>query len=633
MINPETLQKLQFNRIIDNVQKRAIGEFSKQKIATLPIENNLATVKTKQQETKEARLIIDSGQHVPFMGLQQINRLMEEVQKGIVLTPSELIEFADFLRSNRMIKKFFDKNQYQTPLLYKYSQSLTDFVEIEEAIYQKIQGNRVADEASKGLRKARKQLKSTEDEIETKLLKFLHHASNKTMIQDALVVRKEGHFTVPIKASFKNKIAGSIIDQSNNGQTYFIEPETIAKLNEQATMLKATVEAEEYQILAELTGNLNEQELNIMNGIDAVTMFDIIFARGKYSREYDGITPKMNQNEQINLVQGKHPFLPKDAVPLDFQLGMQYRGLVITGANAGGKTLVLKTVGLLSLMAMFGLQIPAGSGTELAVFNDILVDIGDQQSLDNALSTFSGHMKNIAEILKNVGRNTLILLDEIGSGTEPNEGAGLAIAIMETMYQKGALVVATTHYGEIKKFAEQHEDFTPAAMQFDRETLTPRYVLKVGEVGDSQALWIAHKMQMDKRLIQKADQYIKVKNYPTSKKEFETVVKPSVARMTIVEPAQRYHQGDRVLLTENQKVGLVFADAGQNEVEVFIDHQMQMISRKRLEIKAHAEDLYPRDYDFNSLFVDFQTRKMNKDLDRGSKKAQKQLDQMARNRR
>ncbi|TLQ03366.1 hypothetical protein FEZ51_09770 [Pediococcus stilesii] len=597
----------------------------------MKIATSIDIVKVRQQETSEARLIVDSGQHVPFMGLIQINRLMIQVEKGIILAPDELIEFADFLRSNRMIQNFFEKNKFQAPLLSKYGQALPNFLTVEDNIYEKIQKNQVADSASKNLRRFRQKLKEVEAEIEVKLQKFLRNSSNQTVIQERLIVQKEGRLTVPIKSSFKNKIDGAVIDQSRNGQTVFVELQMVNRLNEQIENLKYQIEAEEYQVLAELTGSLSEQAVSIKNSIDAITMMDLIFARAKYGREYDGITPRVNKDEQINIIKGRHPFLGKKAVPLNFNLGKDYRGLVITGANAGGKTVVLKTVGLLTLMMMFGLQIPADSESELAVFDDIFVDMGDQQNLDNALSTFSGHMQNIASILRKVNRNTLILLDEIGSGTEPNEGAGLAIAIMESLYQKGGLLVATTHYGEIKNFAKQHEDFMPALMKFDQKTLTPKYQLQIGQSGDSQALWIARKMKMSKALIQTASKYIDTKNYATKKTIFSHQEGLENDKLTSNEV--QYQRGDRVQLTFNGKTGLVFEDDGQSRVQVYVDRNIQSIIRRRIKLVNSATELYPNGYDLDQLFSDFHERKEIRDLERGSKIAQKKLDQAARERR
>ncbi|PRY84277.1 endonuclease MutS2 [Alkalibacterium olivapovliticus] len=632
MNDKTTLIKLQFDQIIQDVTSYAIGNYTKEVISqTLP-DSNLSAVETKLQETSEARLIIDSGQHVPFMGLSQIKRLMQHVIKGMLLTPEELIEIADFLRSTRMIQKFFEKNQFQTPLLYHYSKGLESFLNIEEMIYQKIHHQKIADDASSTLRKLRKQISDKEKEIETRLSKFLSNPKNKTMIQESLIINKNEHYTIPINASYKNKVAGNIVEQSNKGTTAYIEPAAVTKLNEQISLLKTQEQAEEFQILAELTGYLNEMDASIDDSIELVTVFDIIFARAKYSRFISGVTPLVNKDEKITIIQGKHPLLKGESVPLDFELGTSYRGLVITGANAGGKTVVLKTVGLLTVMTMFGLQIPAQTGTEIAIMDHLFVDIGDQQAIENALSTFSGHMKNISEILTKVGRYTLVLLDELGSGTEPNEGASLAIAIMETLYKKGALVVTTTHYGEIKQFAESHADILPAAMAFDPDTLTPKYILQVGEVGESQALWIARKMHMPEGLLKKAAEYIQNKSYATEKISFPAATQKQKLAMRLPKE-MRFQKGDRVLLKDRDKIGLVYSDEGSSSIQVFLEDQIQSVKRKRVELKGSASELYPEGYDLDSLFTDYHTRKRDRDLERGSKKAHKLLDKEIQNRR
>lgn len=520
-MNHETMQKLQFTTILKEVQTRAIGEYSKERLAKMVPATRLETVQSRLTETTEARLIIDSGQHVPFMGLSQITRLLQQVKKGLILTPNELIEVADFLRSSQRIQKFFEKNQYQTPRLFSYSQHLADFRAIEEQIYTKIHNQKVATDASRQLRKIRRQINECQQDIETKVTKFLRNKNNQLYIQENMMVKKGEHYTVPIKASYKNKVSGTIIEQSNKGQTVFIEPVAISKLNEQLTLLKAEETAEEYQILAELTGLINEQERLIDQAVDTMTTLDIIFARGKYSREIGGITPKVNKEERLRIVQGKHPLLLEHAVPLTFSLGEDYRGLVITGANAGGKTVVLKTVGLLTVMTQFGLQIPAQVGTEIPVLDEIFVDIG--------------------------------------------------------------------------------------------------------EVGDSQALWIARKMKMEPQLIEKAAHYIQRKEYPTNRSLFKPLKTKETTFATFVEETDRYQKGDRVLLTETQQIGLVFTDEGEQEIQVFVNDKIENVPRRRLKLQAKAQDLYPQDYDLESLFTDFHERKKLKDIERGSKKAQKQL--------
>lgn len=628
-MNQTTLNKLQYHQIIEKIKEKAIGQHSQALIEDWLPQTNLATVKKRQEETKEARLILDSHQHVPFMGLSRITLLMEQVKKGLILTPNDLVECSDFLRSSRLITTFFEKNQYQTPLLYTYSRYLPNLIEIEEAINQKITNQKIVDTATTALAKIRRRKIEIQKEIQEKLMKFIRHGKNKEMIQEGIIVKKGEHYTIPIKASYKNKVAGTLVEESNRGQTAFIEPSAVSKLNEQLNGLNLEETMEEYQILAELTGYLSENETVIEQAIETITVFDCIFARGKFSREINGITPIINKEERIKILHGRHPFLPGEAVPLDFTLGEDYRGLVITGANAGGKTVVLKTVGLLILMAMLGLQVPAKEGTELAIFDQLFVDIGDQQNLENALSTFSGHLKNIGEMLPKIKRHTLVLFDEIGSGTEPNEGAALAVAIMEEMYRKGGTVVATTHYGEVKRFAQEHEDFVPAAMAFDQETLTPLYQLIVGEVGESQALWIAQKMNLSQEVLGKAQNYIDKAPFDTKKQTFKKK-KAVVEEQT---PLTLYQRGDRVELTETKQIGLVYQDDEQETVTIYVEEQMIEVLRRRLKLLMSATELYPIDYDLDQLFTDFQSRKEERDLLRGSKKAHKALDKAARERR
>lgn len=629
MIQQDVLKSLQFDVIKEEVIHRAIGDYTKEQISNFNPQSNLEVVKTLQQETAEARFVIESGQHIPFMGLTHISHLIDEIKKGLLLTPNELLEVADFLRSNRLIFNFFEKLNYQTPLLYNYSQRLGNFSEIETLFYDKIHNNQLVDTASKNLRRIRQKINECNREIEDKLQKFLKHPDNQTLLQERIIIKKGDHFTVPIKNQYKNKVSGSLIEQSNKGMTVFIEPTAIAKLNEQLILLQSEELAEEYQLLAELAGFINEEIVQIEDAIETITAFDLIVARAKYSRDILGITPMVNKEEQIKIIQGKHPLLSNNAIPLNFTLGEDFRGMIITGANAGGKTVVLKTVGLLTIMTMFGLQIPAKEGTKIAVLDQLFVDIGDKQDIENSLSTFSGHIHAVGQIVSKVTRHTLILMDEIGSGTEPNEGAALAIALMETMYAQGALVVATTHYGEIKEFAKHHQDFIPAAMTFDKEQLQPLYQLKMNEVGESQALWIAKKMNLPNSIVTKAAQYIENKNYATEKIEFhheKTENQDSLNQLI-------YQKGDRVKLTESQQIGIVYTDSGKDFVDVFVDKAIRSISRKRMSLEMRADLLYPSGYDLDSLFIDYAARKQTHDLNRGSKKAQKKLLKEARKRK
>ncbi|MGC6767749.1 endonuclease MutS2 [Enterococcus sp. LJL51] len=621
---------LQFNLIKDEIKKYAFSSFAKQNIEKREPSSSLATVQRWLDETEEATIILASGQHVPFMGLTRIEQLTNQITKGLVLEPGELIEYADFLRSFRLIAKLFEKNQYQTPILYSYTNDLADFSEISEAIYDSVQGGRVKSESSKELKRIRNQISKLEKEIDQRLRKFMSNSQNQQKLQDRLVLIKDERYTVPIKTEFKQKVAGTIIDQSSKGTTVFIEPDTVRKYNDLLIMEKAAETGEVYQILAYLTGLIGEKMTELTYCIDVITELEVIFARGKYSRSINGTKPSVNKEERIVLNKVQHPLL-KDPVPLSLDLGIDNRALVITGANAGGKTIVLKTVALMSLMTMFGLLISNGPGTDIAVFDNVFIDIGDQQSLENSLSTFSGHMQNLSEILRKANRHTLVLLDEIGSGTEPNEGAALAIALMEEMYKKGSLLIATTHFGEIKEFALQHEDFMTAGMAFDAETLTPKYKLLLGETGESHAFWIAEKMHISPLVLKNAEAYLNHRSYDFGRTTFELAAKP--VEQTTAAPIQNFSKGDRVRNNDTGKIGLFYEPVDDYYGKVYVEKEMEDVLLKRLTLISTAAELYPQDYDLDSLFEAFAERKYKRDLVRGSKKAHKKLNKEMKERR
>ena len=626
-MNNETFEKTQFNEIKAQLSSYAISSFGKKRIENTQPHSKLSVVEKRLTETTEAKKLLDSSLHVPFMGLQSIEHITNQLEKGFVLTPQELLEYADFLRSLRLIRQFFEKNQTVAPLLNRYGQGLNDFKEIEEEIYQVIRNGRIIDDASRELRRARRDIAETQDKIQELLKKFIRQ--NKEKLQEAIITKRNDVFTVPIKSAYKKQVKGTIIELSSKGTTAYIEPSNVSRWNEQLVYHKMIEEAEVYQILATLTGLLAEALPLIQQNIEIIAEFDHIFARGKFSRELKGITPEINSDGYIHLVSATHPLI-NNAVPLDLTIGEDYRGLTITGPNAGGKTVVLKTVALMSLMTMIGLQIPAKEGTEIAIFDQIFVDIGDAQSIENALSTFSGHMQNISEILRKTHKNSLILLDELGSGTEPNEGAALAIAIMEEFYQKGSILITTTHYGEIKRFAEQHPDFITAAMDFDAEHLTPKYRLLIGQTGESNALWIAKKMAISEQIITKAQNYFNDRSYDLEKKSFKKKTKkqPTAAY------EMSYYKGDKVFLLEQQKAALVYQEIPFTEnVKVFLDNTFIEVPKRRMKLEFRASELYPADYELENLFEDFHTRKERRDIDRGSKKAQRKLRKEALQRR
>lgn len=622
------LTETEFTKIRAIISQTAISDKGKAAILARKPATQINAVRSWLKETEEAMTILASGQHIPLMGLAQIGHLTQKITKGQILEPSELTEYSDFLRSFQLIQKLFQKNAYQVPTLFAYSQQLGDFSEITKEITGMVNGTRLNSDSSRQLRKARNQVQKIEGEIEAALQKYLRNATTQKYLQERLILKKGDRYTLPVKAEFQNKINGTIIEKSNKGTTVFVEPSNVARLNEKLILAQAEEVAEVYQLLAYLTGLLAAAQEKIVYSLETVVELDIIFARAKYSRNIDGVKMAVNDEEILHLSNVTHPLLGDKAVPLSVSLGTDARGLIITGPNAGGKTVVLKTLALTCLLTAFGVLVHHDGTSNIAVFNEILIDIGDQQDMENALSTFSGHMQNIAEILRHSKRNTLVLLDEIGSGTEPNEGAALGIAIMEQMYQNGALVVATTHYGEIKDFALAHEDFKTAAMAFDAQTLTPKYQLLMNEVGSSNAFWIAEKMQLQKDVIDRSRQLLKQKDYAGKKRAFKKIGQVQTQRPTL----PQFEKGDRVFSSATNKTVLFYEAEGEEGI-VYADDKFFKVPLRRLRLEMSAEKLYPLDYDVESLFHDFHEEKFKKDLVRGSKKAHKQLRKMEKARR
>lgn len=557
------------------------------------------------------------------MGLKQIERLTKVVEKGMILEPSECVEYADFLRSSRLIKSFFSKNRFIAPTLAAYSELLDDFRTVEEEVYNIIHNGRIVDEASKELKKIRKRKKQNKEEIDKKLEKFINHSMNKDKIQEPVIVEKQGRLTVPIKSSFKRQVQGSVIIESSKGLTAYIEPDTIRKLADEQLILEAEEQSETFQILSYLTGLIHSKIVAIDTSKECIVELEVIFARAKYSRSIDGRQVTLNKSEYIQLNNARSPLL-ENPVPLSITLdGSHARGLVITGSNAGGKTVVLKTIALLTFMATAGLLIPCDDGTELALFEEIFVEIGDNQSIERSLSTFSSHMQGLAQIQPKLKRHTLVLLDEIGSGTEPREGSAIAIATMNDFYRKGAIIMVTTHYGEVKSFAKQHSQFVTAAMDFDLDKLIPTYKLLMNETGDSQAFAIASKMNLSEEVIVEAKEILETNKLPSSVKHFKPI-KVSPKSDTSENEMVNFSKGDRVYTSEFKKEALFYELNNKGtHAKIYLDGQWKETNVRRLNLLISRNDLYPKNYDIERLFMDYKEYKKYHDLYRGSKKAWK----------
>ncbi len=628
-----TFEKLQYNELKEIVKSYCVSGLGKQLLNKLEPSTSIKVVKNRLNETTEARAILDAEGHVPFFGISNIDSTIQKLEKGMILDPTELVSVSDFLRGCRKVKKFMLDKEFFAPVLASYANSMSEFKSVEEEINFSIKGNSIDSAASKELKRIRNNIDSVEGKIKERLSKFLNSSANKKYIQEFFISKKDDRYTIPVKASYKNQVAGTIVEVSSKGSTVFIEPNTVTKLNVELASLKAEEAMEEYQILATLSGMILEDIYNIKINMELISQYDMVFAKAKFSKHIGGIEPKLNDYGYVKLVHCKHPLLAGEVVPLHFEIGPNYRSLIITGPNAGGKTIVLKTIGLLTLATMSGLHIAGDKETEIAVFENIFVDIGDNQSIENALSTFSSHMKNLSEIMRVSNNNTLLLFDEIGSGTEPNEGAALAISILEEFYHMGCTTVATTHYGEIKRFSEMHNDFMNAAMQFNSETLEPMYKLMIGKSGESNALWISRKMNVRENVLQRAKGYMENKEYRLERVNESRLRKPKIVKEK-AEEKDEYKKGDRVKLLDYDDFGIVYKEKDNFfNIVVFYNAQFIEVNVKRISLEVQAKELYPEGYDLDTLFVDYKERKMQHDIERGSKKALRKIQKEIRKNR
>ena len=618
-----SLDKLNYYDLKEIVKSYCVSGLGKTLIDKLEPSSNLKVVNRRLDETSEGRRLLDVSYHLPLEGIHNIFPLIDKMDKGGVLEPSDLTMVSDFLRGCRKVKMFLKDKEGYAPTLCSYSENISDLSYIEEEINISIRGSVVDSNASKDLKKIRKQIDTCEGKIKEKLDKFLRNSANKECIQEFFISQRNGRYTIPIKAAYKNKVAGSIVEVSSKGTTVFMEPDIVSKFTSELSVLQAEESMEVYKILAILTEMIYERIKDLKMNVEVISEYDMIWAKAKYSLDIQGIKPKINDYGYTKIIKGRYPLI-KNGVPLDFEIGKDYRTLIITGPNAGGKTVVLKTLGMLTLAVQSGFHIGAKEGTEISIFQDVFVDIGDNQSVENALSTFSSHVQNLARIINESGKSTLLLFDEIGSGTEPNEGAALAIAILEELYHKGCITVATTHYGEIKDYSHNHPDFENAAMEFKKETLEPLYKLTIGKTGDSNALYISKKMGISDSIIERTRTYIENKDY-----NYETIKESKKKKVKEVESEEKYYDfsiGDKVRLLDKNDSAIIYKGRDEfNNVVVLYNKEFIEVNYKRVKLELKAEELYPEGYDLNQLFVSYKDRKLERDIERGSKKALKKL--------
>ena len=510
----KTLRVLEFNKVKDKLKTYAITESGKKLIDELTPYKSIYEVKNKLEESNEALDILIRKGAPPFEGLFDTREALERAGKGGVLTAGQLLRIGGMLRCSRRFKEYIERKEDE--ISYKHLEDLAFILtplrklesDIENAI---VSEEEISDKASGILYGIRRSLKEKNSSVREKINSIVR--SNSKYLQDSLYTMRGDRYVIPVKAEYKGAVPGLVHDQSSTGATLFIEPMSLVNLNNEIKELILKGKAEIERILSELSAKVYENFEEANNNYKILTELDFIFAKGKYASKLNAIIPAVRDDRSFDIIGGKHPLIdPKVVVPSDIYLGEEFTTLMITGPNTGGKTVTLKTVGLLHLMALSGLLIPARDGSAVAFFNEIFADIGDEQSIEQSLSTFSSHMTNIVSILEEADKDSLVLFDELGSATDPTEGAALAVAVIETLKNRGARLIATTHYSELKGYALRTAGVENSSVEFDVETLKPTYRLLIGIPGKSNAFEISKRLGLGGDVIAKAKDYMSKEN-------------------------------------------------------------------------------------------------------------------------
>ena len=513
MLN-KNLNRLEFNKILDELNSHCNTYIGKSKVFELEPFKNKDDVERALSETSLALQLIYRKGNPPIEEFNNIDIYIKNLHSNNFLSAKALLDVATVLKMSRNLKDYlfedesFDLSSFS--MLSDYFSELYSNLNVENKIFDSIiDENNIADNASKVLSTLRRNRKKLEQDVKDKLSNFIHSSAYSKYIMDSIITIRNDRFVIPVKEEAKDKINGSILDISASGSTVYIEPSAIYELNNKINNIKTEENIEIEKILRNLSILLFPLADNLSNDVEIIGSLDFIFAKAKYSKKINGVHPIINDTKYINLISARHPLIdPEKVVPIDIHIGDDYTSLLITGPNTGGKTATLKTTGLLSIMALCGMHIPAKEGSSIYVFDNVFADIGDEQSIQESLSTFSSHMITIIDILHQATSNSLILLDELGSGTDPVEGASLAISILEDFHNKGALTLATTHYPELKNYALVTEGFENASSDFDVEHLKPTYKLLIGVPGKSNAFAISKNLGLPEYILSNAGKYL-----------------------------------------------------------------------------------------------------------------------------
>ncbi|MDE3839846.1 endonuclease MutS2 [Bacillus methanolicus] len=608
-MHQRVLKVLEFDKVKEQLIEHASSSLGREKVKQLLPSSDFHEVVKLQEETDEAVKVLRLKSNVPLGGIFDIRPHTKRAAIGGSLSPQELIQVASTVHASRQLKRFIEELNEETndlPILAKYAERIIVLAELEEAIKHAIdESGEVLDGASETLRSLRQQLRTKEARVRERLESMIRSSNAQKMLSDAIVTIRNDRFVIPVKQEYRTYYGGIIHDQSSSGQTLFIEPQAIVQLNNdlQATRVKEQQEIE--RILHELSQKVGEYSGELETIVLVLAELDFMFAKARYSGKIKASKPLMNNEGRISLIKARHPLIPIDeVVPNDISLGKDFSTIVITGPNTGGKTVTLKTVGLCTLMAQSGLQIPALDGSEMAVFGSVYADIGDEQSIEQSLSTFSSHMVNIVDILNKVDFNSLVLFDELGAGTDPQEGAALAISILDEVYKRGAKVIATTHYPELKAYGYNREGVVNASVEFDIETLSPTYKLLIGVPGRSNAFEISKRLGLDEKVINNARSYVgtdssqvenMIASLESSRRQAEAELEEASELLKQAEKLHKDLQKQMIafyeykdsLYEKAEQEARVIVEKAKQEAEEIIRELRKMRIEKHAEVKEH----------------------------------------------
>ena len=634
--------QIEFNKIKERWAELAATDYAKSLIEEASVILDEKELRKQLRDTSDSRDMIEKLGAPPVQNVNEMKEVLTVAQRGDCLTPYQLERVETVLAVVERLAHYLSRGkQYGNPLAY-YDENLDSLDYLRDEINRQIRNEAVDDRATKELFDIRTNMVQAEDKMKQKAEQIIR--SNKDCMADSFYALRSGRVCVPVKKEYKFKIPGSVIDKSATGNTLFVEPVGVSRYFEELELLKIDEENEVYKILYTLTAMVSDAVEILEEDMRMIEKLDYIFSRGKLSIDLDCVEPKINLERRIILKEARHPLMDKTVnVPLDFSLGEMRKdetgdnenrisGIVITGPNTGGKTVAIKTVMLNSYMAQCGLHVTCKEA-DICMNSNYLCDIGDGQNLSENLSTFSAHIKNVLGILERVNKDSFVIMDELGSGTDPTEGMGIAVAILEELRKSGANFLVTTHYPEVKEYAEKTEHIVNARMTFDRETLMPTYKMVIGEAGESCAFYIADRLGMSKEMLGTAveaaygkaavDSY-KFQSTDDEENKKSKRKKESSERITKIKKPKKtakndvdYKLGDSVMVYPDKKIGIVCEPANEKGVlRVQVAGKKIWINHKRVKLHVRAEELYPEDYDFSIIFDSVENRKLRHDMGR-----------------